>query len=225
MRRYNPAEIPPSPDLSFELKLWSAGLVHVAGLDEAGRGAWAGPVCAAAVILPAAPAVLERLSGVRDSKQMSAAARERWAAEIHAASAAWGVGFASHQEIDRLGIVPATRLAMRRALQHCARRADHLLVDALSLAENTPQTALIKGDARCLSIAAASVLAKTARDELLITLDAVYPRYGFARHKGYGTAAHREAIDRWGACPIHRRSFAPFRLAGIQPVLTGLSEE
>ncbi len=211
MRRFDPAEIPPCPDLSFELELWAGGLRQVAGLDEAGRGAWAGPVSAAVVILPAMPAVLELLFGVRDSKQMLPAARWHWAAEIRATAAAWGVGLASHLEIDQMGIVPATRLAMQRALRNCACRPDHLLVDALSLPEiATPQTALIKGDARTLSIAAASVLAKTARDELMINLDPVYPGYGFARHKGYGTAAHRAAIDQLGACPIHRLSFAPF---------------
>jgi len=213
MRRYDPAEIPAYPNLAFELNLWDSGTLFVAGLDEAGRGAWAGPVSAAAVILPADTGVLERLSGVRDSKQMLAANRQRWAVEIRAVAAAWGVGFASHVEIDQNGIVPATRLAMQRALQNCACAVEHLLVDALSLPEiTTPQTALIKGDARSLSIAAASVLAKTARDQLLIELDRSYPQYGFARHKGYGTAVHRAAIDLLGACPIHRLSFAPFRL-------------
>ena len=212
-RRFNPADIPPVPDLSYESKLWAGGLLQVAGLDEAGRGAWAGPVCAAAVILPAGDQVRRLLSGVRDSKQMLPAARERWAAEIRSAAAGWGVGFASHLEIDQLGIVPATRLAMQRALLNCACGPQHLLVDALALPDiSLPQTALIKGDARSLSIAAASVLAKTARDQLLVELDQSYPGYGFARHKGYGTAAHRNAIEQLGACEIHRKSFAPFRL-------------
>ena len=119
-RRFDPAEIPPSPNLTFERPLWDGGLLVVAGLDEAGRGAWAGPVAAAAVILPPDLGVAARLSGVRDSKQMTPAARQRWADAIRASAAAWGVGFASNEEIDELGIVPATRLAMQRALESCA---------------------------------------------------------------------------------------------------------
>jgi ribonuclease HII len=215
--RFDPAELPISPNLTFEQDLWSSGLRYAAGLDEAGRGAWAGPVAAAAVILPvavlpAANGLMERLAGVRDSKQMSPRARAFWAGEIRAAAAGWGIGFASHAEIDALGILAATRLAMQRALETCALAADHLLIDALRLPDiPLPQTALIKGDARSLSIAAASVLAKTARDGLLTALDETYPGYGFARHKGYGTAVHREAIERLGPCPIHRMSFAPLR--------------
>jgi ribonuclease HII len=216
MRRYDPADIPPAPNLAFEQALWRGGLHRVAGLDEAGRGAWAGPVCAAAVILPSCADVAEQLNGVRDSKQMLPAARCRWAAQIHVVAAAWGVGFASCTEIDRLGIVPATRLAMQRALQQCADSAEHLLIDALFLpAEAIPQTALIKGDARSLSIAAASVLAKTARDALLVEMDQRYPGYGFAAHKGYGTAAHRAALRHLGACPEHRLSFAPLRTGAV----------
>ena len=210
--RFNLADLPPSPNLTFEQDLWARGLRHAAGLDEAGRGAWAGPVAAAAVILPGEEGLMERLAGVRDSKQMSPRARARWADEIRAAAAGWGVGFSSHAEIDALGILAATRLAMQRALETCALAADHLLIDALRLpAIALPQTALIKGVARSLSIAAASVLAKTARDGLLMALDETYPGYGFARHKGYGTAIHRAAIERLGPCAIHRMSFAPLR--------------
>jgi ribonuclease HII len=201
--------LPPSPDLQFERELWERGFTRVAGIDEAGRGALAGPVCAAAVILPPGEGIAADLSGVRDSKQMQPAEREHWAACIQRSALAWGVGFASHEEIDAQGIVPATRLAIDRALRGLAVSPDHLLVDFLALPSvPLPQTSLIKGDARSLSIAAASVLAKTARDELLRTLDTEYPGYGFAAHKGYGTRAHRRCLARLGACAIHRRSFA-----------------
>lgn len=212
MRRYDPADIPPAPDLRFENRLWDAGLPRVAGIDEAGRGAWAGPVSAGAVILPPGEEIAARLRGVRDSKQMVPAGRAMWAEVIKEQALAWGVGFASSQEIDALGIVPATRLAMARALACLGMPAWHLLVDALRLPEiAVPQTPLVKGDARSLSIAAASVLAKTARDALMAQLDDQYPAYGFARHKGYGTASHMQALQRVGPCPIHRFSFAPVK--------------
>ena len=204
-----------SPDLSFELPLWQAGVLHLAGLDEAGRGAWAGPVSAGAVILPQDGQDVDlcaRLKGVRDSKQMTPRQRRAWAINIRRIALAWGVGFASQAEIDALGILPATRLAMQRALAQLALPPQHLLVDAVRLpAVPMPQTVLIKGDVHCLSIAAASVLAKTARDELLVAWEQEYPGYGFARHKGYGTAAHRQALQLKGPCPLHRFSFAPIR--------------
>jgi len=204
--------LPAHPTLQYEAALWQAGFYRVAGLDEAGRGAWAGAVAAAAVILPAEECISEKLSGVRDSKQMSATQREHWEGEIKAQAAAWGVGFANQEEIDALGILPATRLAMQRALEALGCQPAHLLIDALRLpAIALPQTALIKGDRRSLSIAAASVLAKTARDRLMIGLDSDYPGYGFARHKGYGTRAHQAALDELGVCPEHRQTFAPVR--------------
>ena len=184
----------------------------MAGLDEAGRGAWAGPVSAGAVILPAEMDILSRLQGVRDSKQMTPIQRAHWAEKIRAAAFSWAVGFASADEIDGLGILPATRLAMQRALEQLTPAPVRLLIDALRLpGVDLPQTVLIRGDAHVLSIAAASVLAKTARDELTPTWDAAYPGYGFARHKGYGTAAHQRALALQGACPLHRASFAPIR--------------
>jgi ribonuclease HII len=201
--------LPLSPTLTFETPLWQAGVTHLAGVDEAGRGAWAGPVSAGAVILPADERIVQRLEGVRDSKQMTAQQRERWAAEIKAAALSWGVGFASFDEIDCLGILPATRLAMQRALEQLVPAPEHLLIDAVLLDLPLPQTSLIHGDALCLSIAAASVLAKTARDAVLRELDGLYPGYGFARHKGYGTAAHQAALAELGPCPVHRRSYAP----------------
>ncbi len=205
-------DLPLRPDLSLESGLWSAGLTRVAGLDEAGRGAWAGPVFAAAVILPCGPDCAGRLQGVRDSKQMSARQRSFWAGQIKSTALAWGIGQASQEEIDAVGIAPATHLAMLRALLACGTSPDHLLLDAFLLPGVTlAQTALLKGDARSLSIAAASVLAKTARDDLMTVLDDRYPGYGFAAHKGYGTARHRAALEKLGPCLAHRMSFAPLK--------------
>ena len=216
MRRYDPIEIPPAPDLRFENKRWARGITRVAGVDEAGRGAWAGPVSAGAVILPPGLEIAGVLCDVRDSKQMTPAERTHWAEIIKKQALAWGVGFASNLEIDALGIVPATRLAMARALACLDEPAEHLLIDALRLPEIAlPQTPLIKGDARALSIAAASVLAKTARDALMVQLDEQYPVYGFARHKGYGTARHWEALQCAGPCAIHRFSFEPVIHAAV----------
>jgi ribonuclease HII len=204
--------IPPKPDLSFELPLWESGIRFIAGIDEAGRGPLAGPVCAAAVILTPDPALIERLDGVRDSKQMRPEDREFWAEVLRNEAFSYGVGFASPGEIDRSGILPATRLAIQRALEMLSIRPEHLLLDYLKLPENmTPQTAITKGDARSLSIAAASILAKTSRDALMCEMDSRYPTYGFVQHKGYATPAHLRALDKFGPCPIHRFSFAPIR--------------
>ncbi len=200
------------PDLQLERTLWESGCQWVAGLDEAGRGAWAGPVFAAAVILPAAMDSAEQLQGVRDSKQMTPLQREQWAERIRQVAAHWGVGAASNEEIDQHGIVAATRLAMQRALLACGITPAHLLMDALRLPLlDIPQTALIRGDQQSLSIAAASVLAKTARDAWMCAQEERFPGYGFAAHKGYGTARHRAALRQFGPCPLHRRSFAPIK--------------
>jgi ribonuclease HII len=203
--------LPERPDLRFEIALWEQGITLVAGIDEAGRGALAGPVAAGAVVLPSKqPDVFNLLSGVRDSKVMSPAERAHWAAEIKAIAVAWGVGLAEPGEIDQLGIVPATCLAAARALNALGLTPEHLLVDYLTLPDvSVPQTPLVKGDARVLSIAAASILAKTARDALLVELEQTYPGYGFARHKGYATQTHRQAIRALGPCAVHRRTFAP----------------
>jgi len=202
--------VPPDPDLSLEQVYWRTGMVSVGGIDEAGRGAWAGPVSAGVVVLPPDPALALALHGVRDSKQMTPAQRTDWAGKIKSAAAAWGVGMASHQEIDTLGIVPATRLAARRALEMLPVLPEILLLDWLFLpGVPLPQTALIKGDGRILSIACASVLAKTSRDALMVEMDALYPGYGFAMHKGYGTQAHQAALRLHGPCLIHRMSFKP----------------
>lgn len=206
----------PSPHLNFEMTLWREGLHYLAGLDEAGRGALAGPVAAGAVILPVDDNLLQQLSGVRDSKLMTHHQREIWAEEIKRTSLTWGVGFAANEEIDAMGIVPATRLAMKRALEQLTLQPQHLLIDALNLPENVlPQTKIIKGDQQCLSIASASVLAKTARDELMQVLSNNYPDYGFEKHKGYGTRFHLEALLKLKPSLIHRRSFAPIKTMTI----------
>jgi ribonuclease HII len=200
-------ELRPFPTLEFEANLWRAGFCRIAGLDEAGRGAWAGPVAAAAVILPANPSLTNILYRVRDSKLMTPLARETWAPRIREFALGWGIGFASAKEIDKLGILPATKLAATRALENLV--PDYLLTDFLVFREiDLPQTALVKGDQRSLSVAAASVLAKTARDELMRNLDGEYPGYGFFQHKGYGTRYHQEALRKLGRCAIHRKSFS-----------------
>jgi len=200
-------DVRPSPTLEFEQILWNGGFARIAGIDEAGRGAWAGPVAAAAVILPANPSLINTLSRVRDSKLMTPLARETWTPRIKESAACWGVGLASAEEIDLLGIVPATKLAAKRALENLL--LDYLITDYLIFPEiDLPQTALVKGDQRSLSVAAASVLAKTARDALMRNLDDQFPGYGFARHKGYGTSLHQEALRKLKQCKIHRKSFS-----------------
>jgi ribonuclease HII len=206
--KFDRSLIPLAPDLSYEAALWSAGIQFVAGIDEAGRGALAGPVAAGVVVFPADRTLATALHGVRDSKQMTPTERGDWAVRLPGIALTQAVGFASAQEIDEIGIVPATRLAVDRALAQLLILPEHLLVDYLELPEcELPQTALIKGDERSLSIAAASVLAKTARDGILRQLDREFPAYGFAVHKGYGTAAHRQAIEQLGYSKVHRRSF------------------
>ncbi len=198
-----------NPDLTYETNLWPH-YRYIVGLDEAGRGALAGPVAVGAVILPKDPALLfSALNGVRDSKQMTPLERESLAPRIQATALTWDVGFGSAEEIDTLGIVPATRLAALRALQGLSLAPHYLLTDfRLELPQlDLPQTALVHGDALCLSIAAASVLAKTARDELMSELDSQYQGYGLGKHKGYGTPSHRLALKRMGVSPIHRKTF------------------
>jgi ribonuclease HII len=164
------------------------------------------------VILPADEDIAKTLSSVRDSKQLSSAQREEVRILIENISLTWAVGWADNGEIDLLGIVPATRLAVWRALEKLNPTPDHLLVDYIVLPDiSLPQTRLVKGDARSLSIAAASILAKTHRDSLMTAFASTYPSYGFDKHKGYGTAMHRQVIQSRGSCPLHRMSFAPLR--------------
>jgi len=186
----------------------------IAGVDEAGRGCLFGPVFAAAVILdPARP-----VRGLADSKTLSPGRREELAAAIRERALAWAVATASVEEIDRINIREASRLAMRRAVEALRPPCDYLLVDALEVDWPVPQQALIRGDARVACIAAASILAKTARDALMEEIDGRYPGYGIARHKGYATAEHCQALRRLGPTPLHRRSFSPV-LEALQGVL------
>lgn len=201
-----------SPTLEFETELWGEGVLRLAGIDEVGRGALAGPVYAAAVILPARESILEELAGVRDSKQMAPEEREDWAPLIKEKALAWSLGWASCKEIDRWNILSCTYLAARRAIKALSVFPEHLLLDYIKLAKvDLPQTAVTDGDTRCLSIAAASVIAKVARDAELRKLDSRFPSYGFASHKGYATEEHILAIGKYGPCPQHRLSFAPIR--------------
>lgn len=198
------------PNTSFESDLWDEGVLNIAGLDEAGRGALAGPVSVGAVILPNNKALLSTtLSGARDSKQLTPRKRDALAKPIQDIAIAWAVGFATPEEIDMQGIVRATRLAAIRALHQFTITPQYLLTDfRLELPQiNIPQTAIIKGDAHCLSIACASILAKTERDALMRELDLQYPGYGLGKHKGYGTQAHRSVLKRLGSSDIHRKTF------------------
>jgi ribonuclease HII len=205
------------PDLAEEYALRASGHTYVAGLDEAGRGAWAGPICAAAVVLP-----LERdnladlLDGVRDSKLLTAKQREVSLPVIYDVALAIGVGWSEPVHIDQFGVVAATQQAMMQAVTalngQTTVQAEALLIDHLRLpGVSLPQRALPKADCRCLTVAAASIVAKVERDRLMIALDDDYPGYGFARHKGYGTRQHREALRRLGPAPIHRMSWRPIR--------------
>ncbi len=198
-----------------EEALLELGYSYIAGMDEVGRGPLAGPVVAGVVVLPPRPEGAW-LDGIRDSKAMTAAQRERSYEAI--LQNAWGAatGEASAFEIDEVGIVPATALAMRRALDALALMPQFLLLDAFPLSDvDIPQKAIVKGDALSLSIAAASVVAKVTRDRTMAALDMKYPGYGFANHKGYGSAEHIRSIEKLGPCPVHRYSFAPIRHSGL----------
>lgn len=202
--------------LRFESALWAQGLTLVAGVDEAGMAPLAGPVVAGACLLPRD----YRPRGIDDSKQLDRATRERLAEDIKKHAICWATARAEVHEIDTFNIYQAGLMALTRAVQALPTPPQHVLVDARKLAAlPLPQTAIVHGDALSLTIAAASILAKTTRDALMRELDTTYPGYGFARHKGYPTAEHFEALTRLGACPIHRRSFGPVRQAlGLEPV-------
>jgi ribonuclease HII len=194
----------------FERMARKLGWTRIAGLDEAGRGALFGPVVAAAVILNPK----RRIVGLDDSKSLTAERRVLLSGRIHAHALAWAVAEVDAQRIDAWNIYQASRQAMTAALEQLSIRPDYLLIDALQLDVLIEQKSLIKGDARSISIAAASILAKTHRDARMEEWDAIYPLYGLARHKGYATPDHLEALRRHGPSPLHRHSFAPVREAG-----------
>lgn len=216
--------MPPSgpgrfPDLTFERAISAEfGISLVTGVDEAGRGALAGPVFAAAVQLPSTgdqqQEGLTRLQGIQDSKLLNPKAREQYDALIRDSGLAFAVAFSPAEYIDQHGILNATRRAMTEAVSRLVPSAQAILVDGpLRLVNlNLPQWPVVRGDRQSLGIAAASVLAKVGRDRYMIALDEQFPEYGFARHKGYGTAEHLAALGRLGPCPEHRRSFAPLRI-------------
>jgi len=206
------------PNLYEERRLWSQGCRRVAGVDEAGRGAWAGPVVAASVILPpsasdgASAELATLLDPVRDCKLLTGRSRERCYSLILEHALAYGVGFVSAAEIDRIGIVRATRMAMSQAIQALVPPPDYLLIDAVALPQIAiPQTARPKADVDILSVAAASVIAKVTRDRWMVALDKSLGGYGLAQHKGYGTEGHRTALAALGPSAEHRYSYAPIR--------------
>ena len=195
------------PDLAFENALLARGLSWIAGVDEAGRGPLAGPVAAAAVILPRGFSC----PGLDDSKKTSPLNRDRMYEQLTGnPEVFWAVATANHLEIDQLNILRATHLAMRRAVDALARRPDHCLIDGLPVPGFPfPYDAIVKGDGRSLSIAAASIIAKVTRDRIMREIDREFPEFGFAKHQGYGTKAHLEALRIHGPCRHHRRSFQP----------------
>ncbi|MGJ8723605.1 MAG: ribonuclease HII [Roseibacillus sp.] len=198
------------PDYSFEISAREKGYRFVAGIDEAGRGPLAGPVSAAAVILPEGA----EIEGLNDSKKLSEKARERIFEELmELSSIQWGHSFAEAAEIDEINILQATHVAMARAVGKLP-KTDYALIDGRPVKDfPLPSEGIVKGDGKSLSIAAASIIAKVMRDRLMVEWDREYPKYGFAKHKGYGTKMHLEALRTYGPCPLHRRSFAPVALA------------
>ncbi len=197
----------------METALLRQGYRLVAGMDEAGRGAWAGPVVAAAVILPSGQAqVIERLTGLNDSKKLNPRKREQLFEIICETAWAVSIGMASAGLVDDLNVVGATRYAMRQALEKLASAPEYLLIDHLTLPTlDIPQQAFPKAESISLSVAAASVVAKVSRDRLMVQLNGEHPGYAFDRHKGYGTQAHRQALARLGPCVLHRLSYAPLK--------------
>lgn len=200
---------------TYERQLWQRGKTDVAGVDEAGRGPLAGPVVAAAVILKNDTPLL----GLNDSKQLTENIREKLYEDIVACAQAVAVGVATVDDIDRLNIYEASKQAMMKAIRSLKIEPDHLLIDAVTLPVSLPQTSLVKGDARSVSIAAASIVAKVTRDRMMREMDGKYPYYGFARNVGYGTKEHLLGIERYGVCEEHRKSFAPVkeRMNGGKP--------
>ncbi len=214
--------------LHAERELWRGGARRVAGIDEAGMSPLAGPVVAAAVVLPAEIPSDQVIEGVDDSKRIDAARRDELASKIRERAAGVGIGLAGVEDIERHNIYWAGLLAMRRAVEALPEAPDHLLVDARTIPDlPMPQQARPRGDAHHYSIAAASIIAKTHRDRLMLELDERYPGYGFAQHKGYPTAAHQRAIRELGPCSVHRTAFPHFRelLGTCSPAFTALARE
>ncbi|MBI4246850.1 MAG: ribonuclease HII [Candidatus Rokubacteria bacterium] len=196
---------PPSAPYRYEARAWRGGVARIAGIDEAGRGPLAGPVVAAAVII----APDRRIRQLADSKLLTAERREELFHVISEQALAVGVGVVDHATIDRVNILEATRRAMLQALQQLPVSPELVITDFVHLPGlGCPQRNLVHGDARCASVAAASIIAKVTRDRLMVEADRQFPEYGFARHKGYATAEHLAALDRHGPCPLHRRTFA-----------------
>ena len=196
---------PPTAPYRYEARAWRAGIARIAGLDEAGRGPLAGPVVAAAVIF----APDRRVRKLCDSKLLTSERREALFHAITTHAVGVGVGIVDHETIDRVNILQATRLAMLEALRQLAVAPDLVITDFVKLPGLAcPQRNLVDGDARCATVAAASIIAKVTRDRLMVEADQQFPAYGFARHKGYATAEHLAALDRLGPCPFHRRTFA-----------------
>jgi ribonuclease HII len=195
-----------------EKYLYKQGYQHVAGIDEVGRGPLAGPVVAAAVIIPKRLKRTAWVDQVKDSKLLSSRQRERLYQSIVDIAVGFGIGIISSQVIDNQGIAKATRLAMKQAVEQCNPSPVYLLIDYIKLPEVLlPQKGVVNGDSICFSIACASILAKVTRDRIMIELDKEYPGYGLASHKGYGTKEHLDSLNRLGPCSIHRRSFQPVK--------------
>jgi len=199
------------PSFAEEKMLEAEGYQYIAGIDESGGGSLAGPVVAAAVILPC-HIDASWLNQVKDSKQLSPARRESLFHHIHEVAISMGIGVVPHKIIDAQGIIKATRLAMKRAIDQLSPPPEFLLIDYMRLPEVTlPQKGITNGDCLCFSIACASIIAKVSRDHLMIEFDGVYPGYGLAQHKGYGTKGHLTCLRRLGPSPIHRQSFKPVK--------------
>jgi ribonuclease HII len=210
-------ETPPGlPTLTYERQLCDDGIHCIAGVDEVGRGALAGPLTAAAIILPPLSHI-ERdaafWSAVRDSKTISMSRRVELAKEIMQRADAWAIAAVARDELDEVGVGAANRIAMERAVLALDREPEVLLIDAMTIDSGVPQLGIIDGDALSVSIAAASIIAKVARDTEMIGFHDTWPVFGFEKHKGYGVATHLAALAQHGPCPIHRRSFAPVRRA------------
>lgn len=204
MREY----ISPEEHFLYERKARESGYRFIAGGDEAGRGPWAGPVTAAMCILPEEPCII----GLNDSKKLTRNQRRELFEEIKEKAVTFGIGWASVEEIDKLNILEATRLAFQRAFEKLNPCADYLLLDYIKLPWlKLPHEAFAKGESKSASVAAASILAKEARDIEMERLALQYPEYGFDKHKGYGTSAHADALKKYGPCPIHRMSFKPVK--------------